>query len=614
MTLRRLPLLLAFACTALLPASAAAQQLRFTATAPGNVAATGNTLGLSKALSENGPGIEDSIGTFLSLGNTVDNDPANPGNPWPMGTTNDWTMNGSLAVLDLPSEVEILYAELLWGGSHTYGDENVMAALDTAITLATGNASTQVTPDPMTSLTISEVAGQGFAVNYYMRSADVTAFVKQAGDGAYEVTGVPGTQATATNSLNAAGWTLVVAYRDESAPTRNLSIFVGGSFVDENDVQDYQVSGFCAPPAGVVDGTAIVSTIEGDADLGGDQLLISPTVAGPFVNLSGPNNPQNNFFCSQINDSTGSLDTQGTAGMVNHDPVGEVNVVGGRQGWDVTTVPLSSQNNQLQNSQTSAVLRTTTTGDSFVPILAALALDVNAPQFAGSAASTVDAPDQVILGDKFTFTATLENGGEVTAQTMVFSMPVDDGLSLVSFATDGMAGDINGMTVDAVGLAAGVDVGQLPSGQTKKIEVGFEVVAPPKGMSYFLKAKWAYGFEVCVNQALIPESFSQSALVKFDPQTSSSSATSSTGASMSGSSTSGSGVGGGDPSGAGGSGSTGSATGGVGTNPGGEGGCACSTPGGESAGGYAAAALGLLGLAVVHHRQRRREGERRRSR
>ena len=30
--------------------------------------------------------------------------------------------------------------------------------------------------------------------------------------------------------------------------------FVGGSFVDEDSVQDYTVSGFCAPPYGVVEG------------------------------------------------------------------------------------------------------------------------------------------------------------------------------------------------------------------------------------------------------------------------------------------------------------------------------------------------------------------------
>src|SRR6185436_5485932 len=109
---------------------------RFSTTAPGRVVGTGNTLGLSKALNENGPGTSDSIGTFLSLGNTVDDVPPNPANPWPLGTTYDWTQNGSTASLVLPAEGEVLYAELVWGGSSNYGDEDVTPFLDTPVTLA----------------------------------------------------------------------------------------------------------------------------------------------------------------------------------------------------------------------------------------------------------------------------------------------------------------------------------------------------------------------------------------------------------------------------------------------------------------------------------------------
>jgi len=339
----RVPLLLAITCTAAFtPAESSAQQLRFTATVPGNIVGTGNTLGLSKGLNENGPGDRDSIGTFTSLDNTsVDAPPTNLANPWPTGTTADWHKNGSAAMLALP-EAEVLYAELLWGGSYQYGAEDVTASLDSPVGIAANGANIMVSPDAATKLTISKTAVGGFAVRYYMRSADVTDFVKQAGKGLYEVTGVPATQTTTINSLNAAGWTLVVAYRDQGVATRNLSIFVGGSFVDENTTQDYSVSGFCAPPAGVVEGNVIVSTIEGDANLTGDQLTIAQTAAGPFVNLSGPNNPAQNFFCSQLNDENGMLDMSGTFGDKNQDAIAGKNIIGGRQGWDVTTVPLSS--------------------------------------------------------------------------------------------------------------------------------------------------------------------------------------------------------------------------------------------------------------------------------
>ena len=76
------------ALAAAAPASAA--ELRFSTTAPGSVFAIGNTLGLSKQLAANGPGLEDSIGTFVTLDNSVDTTPLNAANPWFSGTTADW--------------------------------------------------------------------------------------------------------------------------------------------------------------------------------------------------------------------------------------------------------------------------------------------------------------------------------------------------------------------------------------------------------------------------------------------------------------------------------------------------------------------------------------------
>ena len=90
-------LLAGCALLALTAESAQAQTLRFSDTRPGRVIAVGNTLGLSKAVNQNGPGTSDAIGTFLSLGNTVDDMPPNPLNPWPPGTTYDWQQNGSTA-------------------------------------------------------------------------------------------------------------------------------------------------------------------------------------------------------------------------------------------------------------------------------------------------------------------------------------------------------------------------------------------------------------------------------------------------------------------------------------------------------------------------------------
>jgi len=606
------PLLLAIATATALPSAAEAQALRFTATAPGGIIGTGNTLGLAKDTSLNGPGIRDSIGTFITLGNTVDNVPVNAANPWPMGTTNDWKMNGSTAVLDLP-EAEVLYAELVWGGSFQYGAEDVTASLNSSVMLAANGSMMMIAPNPMTSLTISKTAASGFAVRYYMRSADVTDFVKQAGKGTYSVSGVPATQTTDTNSLNAAGWTLVVAYRDEGAAVRNLSIFVGGSFVDENTTQDYSISGFCAPPAGEVTGSIIVSTLEGDTNFVGDLLQIAQTAAGPFVNLSGPNNPANNFFCSQINDSDGMLDTRGTFGMVNHNAATGMNTKGGRQGWDVTTVNVSSMQNQLNNGQTSAVIRTLTTDDSYMPVLAAFSIDVNAPDFKGAASSSLTAPPIVNQGDTFTVTAELANNGQVAAQNVLFTLGLEASLDLAGFAINGMMGDVNGMPVDAAKLGMGVPVGNLAAGQTKTITMDLKALGPPKAGSYFLKAKWDYGFEVCVNKPLIPESYSQSALIEYmgGGSTSSSSGAGggggSAGSGTGGNATGGNGgtAGAGGQGGSAGSGETGGSGNGGSIEPDEPATCICDVAGAQRSSTPILPALGLAALFAARRNRRR---------
>jgi uncharacterized repeat protein (TIGR01451 family) len=592
------------ACTfaLLVPASAQAQVLRFSTTAPGKVVGVGNTLGLSKETGANGPGVKDSIGTFISLDPaSADLVPVNAANPWPLGTTGDWTKNGSTANLVLPSEGEVLYAELVWGGSYKYGDEDVTGSLGQAVTLTAGAATMAVAPDALTELTIAQVSTKGFAVNYYMRSANVTDFVKAAGGALYAVSGVPATQTSLINSLNAAGWTLTVVLRDTSEPVRNLSVFVGGSFVDEDSQQDYEVSGFCTPPAGEVKGSVVISTIEGDANLVGDQLLIAPTIADPFVHLSGPNNPEDNFFCSQINGANGLVDTKGSFGNANQDAAGGVNVSGGRQGWDVTTVALSSAAGQLQNGDKSAVLRTITTGDSYVPVLAAFAIDVNAPDFTGSGSKLSTSADVVKIGDKLTVTAVLENTGQVPAQQVIFKLPLEFGLALSSFKLDGQEGDINQQPVSKGNLSSGVNAGTLGAGEHRTVVLELDVTAPPQAQKFVIEPDWGYSFTVCVGGASQKESFSQFGLVAFDDQGGTTTSTSTTTTTTT---TTGAGGAGGDM-GAGGTTSSGT----IG-QPSTDGGCGCTVPVNADEGSWALTALGLAAAAGGARTARRRPNRR----
>lgn len=484
---------------------ASAQVLRFETTQPGNVIATGNTLGLAKQTSANGPGVADAIGTFLTLDTaSVDDMPANPGNPWPAGTTSAWQQNGSAATLTIPTEATVLYAELVWGGSFAYGAEDVSASLNDAVTLQFGADALTVAPTNTTAVTENFQSMSGFQVRYYMRSADVTDFVQQHQSGSYAALGIPGTQDTAINSTSAAGWTLIVAYRYDGDPIRNMGVFVGGKFVDEFTTLDYTVDGFCAPPSTPFEGTIAISTIEGDANRTGDFISIGESAGDPtFVTLSGPNNPADNFFCSQLNGPNGQLDTTGTFGDANHDAAGGVNVSGGRQGWDVTHVALSSEMGHLVPNQTAAVLRTETLDDSYMPVLAGIAIDVNAPKFGYDDSTTVVDKTSVTLGETFTVTVKAVNEGFASADNVRFTLPLATGLTMAGFLTDGASGDVHGAMVT---VPTNVDMGDIAPGETRTVAVTVEV-SQPQPTDILVAPVWDYSYVMCQGNPAIDESF-----------------------------------------------------------------------------------------------------------
>lgn len=389
--------------------------LRSSFTERGAMTFTGNTLGLSKGLGTNTAGVEDSIGAFtsLNLGLQVPT--------FPPGTTLLWPQNGSTAVLNLPLNATVLHAEIIWGGSSIVTGGDVSAFLNTPITL-TGNALPMVVvPDPVTSRIITNAAG----IQFYVRTQDVTAFVQAQGAGIYSVEGVPATVSATDDVNNAAGWTLAVIYMDPAETIfRNMTLFLGLDNVEGGAPPvDISISGFGTPPSGPFNTRVLSSTLEGDANKSGDTLQFGPTVAS-LTALSGPNNPVNNFFASQLNDDSGNLDVNGTFGNRNQNALGGMNIVAGRQSWDITNVNATGT---LPNNQTSAVSRFTTVGEGYNPHTLGVQIDVSAPiiQMIKSGPSIAE------IGDVFTYTVQIQNTGTVSADNIIFTDNIPIGLSFV---------------------------------------------------------------------------------------------------------------------------------------------------------------------------------------
>ena len=457
---------------------------RYSTITNGALTFTGNTLGLDMTANANAPGTSGSIGTFISL-NTALVD-----GTYPAGTTGDWTKNGSAATLNIPSGSTVLYAELIWSGSYSYGGEDVSASINKPVTFITPNGTFQVSGAAATSQTLGTVGAGGTCASapcIYVRSADVTAQVLAAGGGTYSTGAVPATQSASEANANTAGWTLAVVYQNGSMPSRNLSLFVGA---ERGGFAPATVSGFCTPPTGPRSGRLLVSALEGDASIAGDQMRFGPTAA-TVAAISGPNNPIGNFFSGQINSDSGLLDTSGSFGNSNHVP--GTSRSGARQGYDIANVDVSAQ---LVNNQTVAAAQGTTTGDQYLINALGLQINVGAPIFPLS----VKLVDKAVtaVGDVLTYTISLDNRtGTADAVNLVFKDLLPPGLSQISgtVTVDGVAtpGDV----------IAGISIGTVAAGATKVVSFKARVdsiPSAPAAASYLNAANWTYDFIPCAGQ------------------------------------------------------------------------------------------------------------------
>jgi uncharacterized repeat protein (TIGR01451 family) len=462
---------------------------RFSTTTNGAITFVGNALGLDGSSTSGAPGVQGSIGAFITTNTT------SQFGTFPLGTTNTWQTNGSTAQLLVPAGSTILYAELIWGGSYSFGGQDVSGVLETPIAFKTPSGNYTISPAAATAQTLGVPSAVGACANAqttgycrYVRSANVTGLVQISQSGTYEVGGVPATANTEQNN-NTAGWTLAVVYGNPTLPPRNLTVFVGA---EAGGASPTGVSGFCTNLVGPVKGRLLVSAMEGDVIVTGDQMRFGPNT-GAMVPLTGPNNPSGNFFGGQINGDSGTLVTTGTFGNRNHTLSSGTTgaFTGARQGYDITNVDASAS---LVNSQTSAVAQGTTTGDQYTINGLGIQIDVGAPKFPAvvkSANRTVTS-----VGDIVTYTVSLDNtAGTANANNVVFTDTPPAGMSFVAGSFT-----LNGVTQASANPVTGVNVGNVLAGTSAVVTLQMlvnAIPASPAPAEFSNFAKWTYDFVSC---------------------------------------------------------------------------------------------------------------------
>lgn len=451
--------------------------VRATFNATGAITFTGNTLGLSRSTTAGTPGTQDSIGAFTTT-NT-----SSVYGTYPAGTTSAYQSNSSAAILNIPTGSTILYAELVWGGSYIIsGSINLSSFINDPVTFITPAGTNTVTPDPATANSIDF----GNGVTAYVRSANVTSLVQQGGTGTYSTGGVVGTIVINNDPTgNHAGWTLGVIYQNPTLPFRNMSIRAGAVLVQaDSGPVTTTLTGFATPVSGALGGRALFSAQEGDANRTGDQALFGPTSPTAVV-LSGPNNFANNFFASQINNDTGQLNTTGTFGTRNQtNGAPGSNIVGGRQGWDITNVDISPR---LVNNQSSAVLILTTSGDAYAVNANAIQVDINAPKINVTKSASVTT---AVVGDTITYTVAVSNTGTANATSVVLSDTLPTGLTFVNGSVT-----VAGIPRPTYDILAGAPLGTVNFSTSVTVTYRATVTSNPSSFQLINTANASFTFQ-----------------------------------------------------------------------------------------------------------------------
>lgn len=363
------------------------------------------------------------------------------------------TYSSSSADVALPSDGEVRWAGLYWGGRLRAGRNGTAATGDgrRMKLRAPGDASYRtITADRLFGPTsTADRAYQGFA--------DVTSLVQQAGPGTYFGADVP----AATGEDRYAGWSLVVVYRSPSLPLRNLTVNDGLADVGRNDPQVITISGFRTPVSGPVNARIGLVAYEGDIGASGDRAIVRDSSNPNGTLLATALSPGTNFF-NGANDRNGTLVTARAPADRN------------MFGFDIKNFDGPGI---LANDSTSAQIDLASTSERYFPGVVTTAIDLFAPDFSPSTKTVTNlsggAPAR--SGDRLHYTVTFINDGQDPAIDTSIVDPIPAGTSFVPGSLVLPAG-VSG-SFDPAQNRVEVDPGEFPVGRSVRFEFDVDVGA-----------------------------------------------------------------------------------------------------------------------------------------
>lgn len=334
----------------------------------------------------------------------------------------------SAAVLQIPSGSTVAYARIYWGS--TVREDTTNASTIMIDRPGSGGFSRAVTA------ATSDIQA---ADRSFQATADVTGLVQSFGAGVYRVSGFPKSQLVdRSDDNNYAAWAMVVIYKRDTDPIRNIAIYDGLTYISPNNNSSLTVRGFAVPPSGALDSKLTVIGYEGDHDAMGDSLLFK----GNRLTDGQPGSDMNLF-----NSSRTSI---GQTVAVDGDLPKMSGAQASMNGIDIDTISITQY---LTSSDTQAqidlVTGTTLGSDAYFVGMIATSIGSHKPIID----STLTVPQGVspLPGDTVEYTLTLRNVGDDTGSDVVVQHALPAGLVYVPGSLRVVGGPSQGAKTDKAG-------------------------------------------------------------------------------------------------------------------------------------------------------------------
>lgn len=311
------------------------------------------------------------------------------------------TFQSSSDSLNLPNCSNITWAGLYWG------------AMGTAATAPTrNNIKIKVNNGAYQNISsdVSQLNTTGYSS--YHNFKDITSIVQAAGTKArFTVANIPFVN---SGSNRWGSWQIVVVYGNQLQNMRQLTVFDGLANVSGSSVVNVPISGFLTPPTGPVSFELGTYVHDGDRSYTGDQMLFSGN-GGPFINITDGLNPTSDVFNSTVSNK----------GVLTPFRVPNLN---NTMGLDADIFePNNAAKNFLGNSNTSATLRLTTGGETYLVQEISTVIDVYEPDV------RIDKKVTDRFGNNM-YLSTVAPGDTLTYRITVYNIGSDS--SLNTFVTD----------------------------------------------------------------------------------------------------------------------------------------------------------------------------------